>query len=221
MTKQPEIARIPPAGSAARISLALALIPPPRVFRITDWRTRAGRNRSGRLATSLGILGAAVGLLAADAPALDPQLEPLRPLIERTWRGPFKNSTPEKPVIDVMRWERALNGKAVRMLHSINDGAYGGETIFRWDRTRNAVTYHYFTTAGFMTTGTLECRDGKFLSREVVAGDSGGVTEVRATSELAADGTFVVRSEHLKDGNWQPARETVYREDSSARVVFR
>ena len=58
----------------------------------------------------------AASLAAADQPSLHPRLEPLRPFLEKTWTGAFKNSTPEKPVVDVMRWERALNGKAVRIL---------------------------------------------------------------------------------------------------------
>jgi hypothetical protein len=94
-------------------------------------------------------------LAGADQPLLDSRLEPLRPLLDKTWKGAFKNSKPEKPMVDVMRWERALNGKAVRVLHSVNDGSYGGETIFMWDEKKQAVVYHYFTTAGFMTTGTI------------------------------------------------------------------
>lgn len=60
----------------------------------------------------------------ADQPTLDPHLEPLRPLLDTTWKATFPNSTPEKPIVDVARWERALNGKAIRILHSINDGTY-------------------------------------------------------------------------------------------------
>jgi len=65
-------------------------------------------------------------LYAAEEAKLESHLEPLRPLLDKTWKGPFKRSTPDKPVVDVMRWERALNGKAVRVLHSVNDGNYGG-----------------------------------------------------------------------------------------------
>src|SRR2546430_16124359 len=101
-------------------------------------------------------------------PSLDPRLEALRPLLDKTWRGEFANSKPEKPTIDVMRWERALNGKAVRVLHSVNDGVYGGETIIRWDENKQAVTYHYFTTAGFMTAGTMSFKDGKVVTHELV-----------------------------------------------------
>jgi hypothetical protein len=157
----------------------------------------------------------------ADQQLLDPRLEPLRPFLDKTWKGEFKNSTQEKPLVDIMHWERALNGKAVRVLHSLNEGAYGGETIFRWDEKQQVVTYHYFTTAGFMTVGSVSFKDGKLIAHEVVAGSSGGVSEVRSESELLPDGTLHVKTEHLKDSQWQPGREVMYKEDSAAKVVFR
>jgi hypothetical protein len=158
---------------------------------------------------------------AADKPLLDPNLEPLRPFLGKTWKGEFKNSTPEKPVVDVAVWERALNGKAVRILHSINNGAYGGESIVTWDAKRQAVTYHYFTTAGFMTTGTMSIAEGKVTTHEIVSGSGEGITEVRGITELRPDGTFRVTTEYLKNGEWTPGRDVVYREDPSAKVEFR
>lgn len=168
-------------------------------------------------------LAAAAQLAAADAPSepLNPHLQPLRPLLGKTWKGEFKNSTPEKPVVDVERWERALNGQAVRLTHSINNGAYGGETLFIWDEKKKAITYHYFTTAGFTTTGTLEVADGKFITHEKVEGDSDGITEVRATSEILPTGEFHVKAEHLKKGEWSPGHEVTYKVDPSAEVIFK
>jgi len=163
----------------------------------------------------------AIDLCAADRPSLAAPLEPLRPLLDKTWKGRFSSSKPDKPVVDVMRWERALNGKAVRVLHSVNDGSYGGETIFTWDEKKQAVTSHYFTTAGFMTTGSLNFKDGKLITHEVVNGSTGGVSEVRGTSELLPDGTFRVKTEHLKEGQWQAGREVIYQEDAAAKVVFK
>jgi hypothetical protein len=182
-----------------------------------------GTNMKGL--THLSILAvwllASTGTLAAEPNSLDPHLEAFRPLIGKTWKGAFSNSTPEKPVADVMRWERALNGKAVRVLHSINDGAYGGETIFMWDEKQQTVGYHYFSTAGFITVGTLKFQDGKWITNEVVSGSSGGVTEVRGTSELLPDGAFHVKTEHLKDGKWDVGHEVKYGQDAAAKVVFK
>ncbi len=163
----------------------------------------------------------AIKLSAADQPALDEHLEPLRPWIEKTWRGEFKGSSPEKPTVDIARWERALNGKAVRILHSINDGAYGGESIITWDDAKQQLAYYYFTTAGFMTQGTVTFKQRTILTHEVVAGRANGITEVRAQTEMRGDGIFHVKTEYLKDGVWTFGRETTYHEDPTAKVILK
>jgi hypothetical protein len=177
--------------------------------------------KSARLITFLGIAGAALALGASDLPTLDSHLEPLRPWLEKTWKGEFKNSKPEKPTIDIARWERALNGHAVRISHSINDGLYGGESIVMWDEKEQKVIYHYFTTAGFMTKGTMTVKDGIIHTEEIVSGNAGGVTEVRGETEMRPDGTFHVKTEYFKEGVWVPGRETTYREDATAKVIFK
>jgi hypothetical protein len=164
---------------------------------------------------------ATVKLFGADQPSLDPHLEPLRPLLGKSWKGTFENSKADRPVVDVMQWERALNGKAVRILHSINDGDYGGETIIQWDERKQSLAYHYFPTAGFSTVGTMTVKDGKITSHESVEGSAGGVTEVRATSELLPDETVHVKAEYLKDDKWQPGHEATYHSDPAAKVIFK
>lgn len=165
-------------------------------------------------------LAAPLRLFAAEQGTLDPNLEPLRPWLGKTWKSDAAEPG-DKSKVDVARWERALNGKAVRILHSINDGEYGGETIATWDEKKKSVVYHYFTTAGFMTTGTMTFKDGKMVTNETVSGNAGGVTEVRGTAEMAADGSFRMKTEYLKEGKWQPARDTTYREDAAATVLFK
>ena len=166
-------------------------------------------------------LASALRLTAAEKPMLNPHLEPLRPLLGKTFKGPFKDSKPDKPVVDMARWERAMNGQAVRLLHSINQGAYGGETLFMWDEKKQSVVYYYFTTAGYMTTGTMEVKDGRILTHEEVKGEAGGVSEVRATSEIQPDGKFHVNAEYLKDGKWNPGHDVTYEEDPTGEVVFK
>lgn len=167
---------------------------------------------------------AAVSLLGAEPAkeSLDPHLELLRPFIGKTFRGELKGSTKEKPIIDISHYERALNGTAVRSLHSINNGAYGGESLIFWDKSKEQIVYYYFTTAGFFTTGVMKLESaGKYVSTEKVTGSADGVTEVRATGEIKADGTFVTSSEYLKDGKWVPGHSAVYKETPDAEVKFK
>jgi hypothetical protein len=175
-----------------------------------------------KLISLITCLGAALAMAEVESPpTLNPRLEPLRPLLGKTWKGVFKGSKPEKPTIDVQRWERALNGQAVRLLHSINEGTYGGETLFLWNDKSKTVEYYYFTTAGFMTTGTLEVKEGKIQTHEQVKGDAGGVTEIRATSEMLPEGKLHVKAEYLKNGQWTLGHEVTYQEDPASQVVFK
>jgi hypothetical protein len=167
------------------------------------------------------LLGAVLVFTARGAePALDAGLEQLRPFLG-TWRGEFKKSTPEKPLVDIARWDRALNGKAVRVLHSINEGMYGGESLIRWDAREKKLVYDYFTTADFKTAGTMTVTDKKIAAHEKVFGDAGGPSEVRATIELRDDGTMVSKAEFLKSGVWEPGHEVVYRRSAESKVIFK
>ena len=157
---------------------------------------------------------------AADTNSLAKELEPLRPFIGKTWKAHFKDSTPERPRVDVSRWERALNGKGVRILHSVNDGSYGGESIIVWNGKSEQLEFHYFTTAGFTTQGTMKVDGKKLITRETVSG-GGDTTEVEATTELLPDGKMRVSAQYFKNGQKTGGREMVYEEAPNAQVVFR
>lgn len=152
---------------------------------------------------------------------LNPHLEVFAPMIGKTFRGEFANSTPEKPMVDVSKWERAMNGQAIRILHSVNQGQYGGETIVMWDETKKKIVYWYFTTAGFHTEGSFEIEGSTWISTEKVTGSANGVTEVRATSGLGKDGTLHTKAEYLRDGKWEIGREVHYVPSPESEVVFR
>ena len=80
---------------------------------------------------------------------LPSHLKPFENHIGKIFKGEFANSTLEKPVYDISRWERALNGNAIRIMHSANDVEYGGESIIMWDAKKESLVSWYFTTAGF------------------------------------------------------------------------
>jgi len=157
----------------------------------------------------------------AGAAEMNPRLAPLAPLLGKTWRGTVSPPGAAKPSVDVSRFELALNGQAVRNRHSIDDGAYGGETFIVWEEERQSLVYYYFTTAGFYTTGTLRAEDGAIVSHETVKGSAGGISEVKAVSRLLPDGRLHVKTRYLKNGQWEEGRETHYVEDPQAVVRFK
>ena len=152
---------------------------------------------------------------------LDPKLEGFRQFIGKTWRGVLGEPGAKEPMVDVSHYERALNGTAIRVLHSINDGSYGGESIIFWDKSKASLVFYYFTTAGFFTTGTMTMDGQSYTAHEFVSGNESGVTEVKSTAVLGEDGKLRTKSEYFKNGEWVPGHSAVYEEATDAVVRFR
>lgn len=137
-----------------------------------------------------------------------------------TWQANFAVQEGQAPVLDVSKWERALNGTTVRTLHSINDGMYGGESLIFFDKSKNSIVFYYFTTAGFYTQGYIEMvSDNSFVAYEVVTGNKDGITKVKSTSTLKGDNMEVATS-YLKQGIWTKPEKRVYTR-SNKEVIFK
>ncbi|MGH7598196.1 MAG: hypothetical protein ACREOI_17725 [bacterium] len=160
--------------------------------------------------------------LATAQDELVENLKFFKPYIGKTWRGELKGAGQEKPAIDISRWERALNGQAVRIVHSVNNGEYGGESIILWDNQKKSLVYYYFTTAGFYTHGTMTLENNKYIYHEYVTGyQNASITEAKGTGEFTADGKLINKSQYLKNGKWEDGHAAVYIEDTTAQVVFK
>lgn len=161
------------------------------------------------------------GNAMATQDSLNAQLEPLRPYIGKTWRGVLSEpGQPEK--VDISQWERALNGTALKIRHSVNHGEYGGETMIFVDPKTKQLTYYYFTTAGFYTHGTMQFdpKSGQLQAEEQVENNKNGITKVRSVSTLS-ERTLAVSSEYLQNGKWIKGHSATYEEAPQATVKFK
>ena len=148
-------------------------------------------------------------------------LKSFEPYIGKTFKGEFSNSTPEKPVYDISHWERALNGNAIRIMHSVNNGEYGGESIVMWDTKKESLVSWYFTTAGFYSEAILHFEDEKLISVEDVTGNENGITKVKSEINLLPNGQLVNSSMYLMNGNWVDGHKIHYKEVADAQVIFK
>ena len=147
-------------------------------------------------------------------------LETLLPYIGKTYKGEFLNSTIEEPVYDIAKWERALNGNAIRILHSVNNGEFGGETVIMWNPDQNSLMSWYFTTGGSFTNSLVNIEGTKITSIEDVTGNDNGITKVKNIIQLRQNGGFKNRSKYLMNNIWVDGHEIIYQEDPNAMVIF-
>ena len=176
---------------------------------------------SWRIIITLGVfLHVGNAVLAAETRPLAKELEVFRPYLDKTWQGQL--SEPGKPLqMDVSHWQRALNGQAIKITHSVNQGVYGGETILFFDKKTQSLKYYYFTTAGFYTHGTMtfDAGSGFLVAEELVENNQQGITKVRSVNRLTAD-SLQVTSEYLQKGKWVPGHQVSYQSAPAASVVF-
>ena len=143
---------------------------------------------------------------------LSEELKPFENFIGKTFKGEFSHSTPDKPVFDVQNWEKVLNGKGIRVTHSVNDGEYGGESMIFWDSGSGSLKSWYFTTAGFYTQSTVIIEDDKISYLEKVVGNENGITEVKATVQLLPNGDLHSKTQYFQNEKWVDGHEIYYKE---------
>lgn len=177
------------------------------------------------------IIGLLLGLVALIAPVshageepdLHPQLEFFRPYLDTYWIGDLSQPGADKPTIDRSHWQRALNGQAIKTVHSINNGEYGGESMIFWDEKQQSVAYYYFTTAGFYTHGTMtfDPATNVLEAYELVENNANGITAVKSSSYFDIEaGTLTTSSQYLQNEQWVTGHSAVYRLAGPQEIIF-
>lgn len=146
--------------------------------------------------------------LIADELPIHPKLAVFVPYLG-TWQADFEVPEGKPAMRDISTWERALNGNAIRTLHSINDGMYGGESLIFFDTKKQQLVFYYFTTAEFFTQGTIEVDSDTFIAYEEVSGNDDGITKVKSTSRLLGD-SMQIETSYFKKGEWTKPESRTY-----------
>ena len=115
---------------------------------------------------------ASVERQTADAATVSAPYEPMAvfaPFSGKTFRGEWTDDN-GATLVDTAKYELILNGRALQSTHRLQGKDYGGRTIFFYDEGAKKYVFHYFTTAGFHTTGTSDFVDGGLVTVENVEG---------------------------------------------------
>ena len=152
---------------------------------------------------------------------LSDHLSGLAPFIGKTFIGEFINSTPKNPIYDVIYWERILNGDAVQVTHSVNDGEFGGERIIIWDPEETKVVSWYFATGGLITKSIIDIRLKELISIEDVSKNNTSITKIKTIYKIMSNGDLNCKIKYFMNNVWVDAHELVYREVLNKKVIFK
>lgn len=144
--------------------------------------------------------------------------EPMRALIPfagTVMRGSWTEED-GSTVIDISYGEFILDGRAYQGTHKIEGSPYGGRTIIFYDEGSEEYIFHYFTTAGFHTMGTLTMLENGYRGGEKVEGHP-SVAEVESVLTIEGDAHIVTVRYRSHDGEWSDAPPRTYRPYSGAK----
>ena len=153
-------------------------------------------------------------------PFLSDHLIEMKPFIGNTYKGDFINSTKENPMFDVLSFERALNGNAIKVIHSVNNGEFVGETMVMWNPEKGGLQSWYFTSAGSLTIQNVQIRKNIFISIENVERNQNGITKVKTIMEVLNEDQIKKRTKYLMNNMWKDGSETLYNKVNGLKPIF-
>lgn len=140
-----------------------------------------------------------------DADAYEP-MAVFAKLAGRSWRG--EGTGPNgQPIVDIARYEMILLGRAFQSTHKLEGGTYGGRTVYFYDEGAKEYVFHYFTTAGFHTTGTIVPTENGFTAIETVNGHP-EIDEVHSEI-IVGEKEMRVLSHHVSHDGEESAGDTL------------
>ncbi|MCB2112428.1 MAG: hypothetical protein R3C42_03645 [Parvularculaceae bacterium] len=140
------------------------------------------------------------------------------PFSGKTFRGEWTDDEGSR-LVDIAKWELILNGRALQSTHRLEGGDYGGRTIFFYDEAAKKYVFHYFTTAGFHTSGVAEFVDGALVTNEKVEGHD-TIASVRSVVAFKADVLELDVIYVGKDGSEMPGGHRIYKEIAGSGRLF-
>ncbi len=126
-------------------------------------------------------------------------------LMHAKWIGDDGNT-----IEDISYSEIILDGRGFQSTHQFADGGYGGRAIYFYDEGKRDYIFHYFTTAGFHTTGSVEMNENGFTATEKVNGHD-TIDEVHSSVQFNGQEMIVSARYKNNDGTWREGMERTYK----------
>ena len=139
----------------------------------------------------------------------------------KRFQGEFYNSTKENPLMDIIYFERILNGEAIRISHSVNHGEYGGEYIITWNSDKGKIESYYFSTGGEIRVSSVDITNNEISIKEDFSKNKNGIQKVKKIFRLGAEGSLEHSIKYMINNMWVKSHEMIYSRNDSAKIIFR
>jgi hypothetical protein len=124
----------------------------------------------------------------------------LAPLVGSCWRGAF----PDGGQTDEHCFEWVYGTTYIRDHHVVRGGEtdYQGETLFAWDVERQIVVYWYWSSAGGVSTGSVQVAGAELRFPDEVHRQDGATRTFRSVWRMIDADRYLAITEEQTDQVW-------------------
>ena len=148
-------------------------------------------------------------------------LDGFKIFLDKKFIGEFYNSTKQKPLIDIIHFERILNGTAISISHSINHGEYGGKSIIMWNSKTEKLESYYFSTGGEILYSKVTTDNGQIIMVEDFSNNNNGIQKVKKIYRIKENNKLENQIKYFMNNIWVNSHEMTYSESDSVDVIFK
>ena len=155
-----------------------------------------------------------------DKPFLSEKIQGFEVFIGKYFKGETFNSTKTKLISEVIHFKRILNGQAIRIVHSINEGEFGGESIITWNQENNILESVYFSTGGNIKHSMVTLKENTITLVEDVSKNQNSIKKVKTTYYLNSYGQLKKETKYYINNMWIFSHNSNYTESKSSEIIF-
>ena len=152
---------------------------------------------------------------------MSPHLKGSENFLGKKFEGNFINSTISNPLIDVIQFERILNGKAISITHSVNHGEYGGKYLILWNSDKEKVESYFFSTGGEIVISPVTILENEIVIEEDFSKNENSILKVKKIYNFDDVGNLRKKIKYLINNVWINAHNMEYIQNNSVEVIFK
>ena len=131
-------------------------------------------------------------------------------LIGKNFIGEIKSKVGSRFITEIVSWESALKGDAVKASHIFNDDELLGETLIMYDQLENDISCWYFSSGGISKKSKFLSKSNDIIFLEDVSRNNNSITKIRTTYKLNKNSSYQKVTQYLINNVWTKGEKVLY-----------
>lgn len=139
-------------------------------------------------------------------------LKNFKKFVGKTFIGNIENKNNDSIGHEIIKWELALKGDAIKIYQHINENELVGESIIMFDQATNQFSCWYFSSGGVSKKSKVIVNGEQIILIEDVSKNNNSITKIRTKYEFIKSDSYIKNTQFLINNVWTKGLEINYKE---------